>query len=53
MKEYNELTTEEQDLIDTLQYYQLKGYTEDYSKLLKEIEETNKELFKWIRYGNK
>ena len=33
---YQELSKEQKDVIDTLQYYQLKGYMEDYHILLEE-----------------
>ena len=49
--EYEDLTTEQKDYVETLHYYQLKGYKEDYEATMKEIKEKDIELFNLITYG--
>ena len=49
--DYNDLTKEQKDYVDTLQYYQQKKYKKDYVATMKEIEEKDIELFNYITYG--
>lgn len=49
--EYENLTPAQKDYVETLHYYQLKGYKEDYEATMKEIKEKDRELYNYITYG--